>query len=284
MRVSIVANIKKDGIKTIIPRFVEMLEKEGMEAVLDEDLRTIVGKRYSFRPTSMLFNDVEMIISFGGDGTILHTAHISEGTGIPILGVNLGKVGFLAEIPPDEIGSIPSRIKNGDYDVLDRMAFSAETSCNQKYFALNDVVVDRNSDTRILSLTVSINDDFAGEFSADGLIVSTPTGSTAHSMAAGGPIVMPECGVFVLTPICPHSLSIRPMIIEGSHMIKLGIHDGCARMAVDGQSFVDMSAGSEVTIKKVEKPVRVARFREQTYFNILHKRLRWGVSLKMKNA
>lgn len=284
MRVAIVANIRKDGIKTIIPRFVEMLEKEGLEAVLDEDLRAIVGKRYSFRHESLLFNDVEMIISFGGDGTILHTARISEGTGIPILGVNLGKVGFLAEISPDEIGSIPSRIKNGDYEILDRLAFCAETSRKQKYFALNDVVVDRNFDTRILSLTVSINDDFAGEFSADGIIISTPTGSTAHSMAAGGPIVMPECGVFVLTPICPHSLTIRPMIIEESHVIKLGIYDGCARMAVDGQSFVDMSAGSEVTIKKVEKPVRVARFREQTYFDILHKRLRWGVSLKMKNA
>ena len=284
MRIAIVANIRKDGIKTIIPRFIELLEKEGIEAVLEEELSKIVGEQFPFCHASMLFNDVEMIISFGGDGTILHTAHLSEGKGIPILGVNLGKVGFLAEISPDEIDKIPSRIKKGDYEILDRMAFCAETSRRQKYFALNDVVVDRNADTRILSLTVSINSDFAGEFSADGLIISTPTGSTAHSMAAGGPLVMPECGVFVLTPICPHSLTIRPMIIEGSRKIKLGVTDGCARMAVDGQSFVDVPAGCEVNIERVEKPVRVARFRDQTYFDILHKRLRWGVSLKLKNA
>lgn len=284
MRIAIVANIRKDGIKTIIPRFIELLEKEGIEAVLEEELSKIVGEQFSFRHASRLFNDVEMIISFGGDGTILHTAHLSEGTGIPILGINLGKVGFLAEISPDEIDKIPSRLKKGDYEILDRMAFCAETSRRHKYFALNDVVIDRNADTRILSLTVSINSDFAGEFSADGLIISTPTGSTAHSMAAGGPIVMPECNVFVLTPICPHSLTIRPMIIEGSRKIILGVTEGCGRMAVDGQSFVDVPSGCKVNIQRVEKPVRIARFRNQTYFDILHKRLRWGVSLKLKNA
>ena len=284
MRIAIVANIRKDGIKTIIPRFVKLLEKEGIETVLEEELSKIVGEQFSFCHTSMLFNDVEMIISFGGDGTILHTAHLSESTGIPILGINLGKVGFLAEISPDEIDKIPSRLKKGDYEILDRMAFCAETSRRHKYFALNDVVIDRNTDTRILSLTVSINGDFAGEFSADGLIISTPTGSTAHSIAAGGPLVMPECGVFVLTPICPHSLTIRPMIIEGSRKIILGVTEGCGRMAVDGQSFVDVPAGCKVNIQRVEKPVRIARFRDQTYFDILHKRLRWGVSLKLKNA
>jgi NAD+ kinase len=284
MKVAIVANTRKEGIRTLIPSFVEMLDNANIESVLHEEIRAMLGDRYTYCPAETLFNAVEMIVSFGGDGTILHTAQLSAGTGIPILGVNLGKVGFLAEISPEEIHTIPSRIKNSDYEILNRMAFYAETNCGKQYFALNDIVVDRNADTRILGLTVSINGDYAGELSADGLIISTPTGSTAHSMAAGGPIVMPDCSVFILTPICPHSLTIRPMIIEGSSTIILGIVEGCARMAVDGQSFVDIPAGSEIHIRRASEPVRVARLRNKTYFDILHTRLRWGVSLTLKNA
>ena len=284
MRVAIVANINKDGIIKLVPRFIELLREEGIEALLEYTLQDVLENRFTYLPAEKLFRDVEMIITFGGDGTILRTARLSTGTGIPILGINLGKVGFLAEISPEEIDMVPNRIKNRKYEVLDRMAFSVKTNNGDSYFALNDVVLDRNADTRILSLSVNISDDFAGEMSADGLIISTPTGSTAHSMAAGGPLVMPECEVFVLTPICPHSLANRPMIIDGSRTIKLGIVDGCARMAIDGQSFIDMAAGSEVDITKHAEPVKIARFRDKTYFDILHTRLRWGVSLKLKNA
>ncbi|MBN1293929.1 MAG: NAD(+)/NADH kinase [Candidatus Latescibacteria bacterium] len=284
MKIAIIANLRKDGIKTLIPYFIDLLVKEDIEAILDEELCQIFGNRYNNSPVDTLFNDINMIVSFGGDGTILHTAHISAGTGIPILGVNLGKVGFLAEISPEEIDTVPKRIKSGDYEILNRMAFSAETSCLQRYFALNDVVIDRNTDTRILNLTISVDGDYAGELSADGLIISTPTGSTAHSMAAGGPLVMPDCTVFVLTPICPHSLTIRPMIIEGSCEIRLRVANGSGRMAVDGQSFIDVPEGCEVILKRNNESVKVARFRDKTYFDILHTRLRWGVGLKMKNA
>lgn len=284
MRAAIVANINKDGIIKLVPRFIELLREEGIEALLEDTLKDVLENHFKYLPAEKLFRDVELIITFGGDGTILRTARLSNGTGIPILGINLGKVGFLAEISPEEIDMVPTRIKNRKYEILDRMAFSVKTNKGDSYFALNDVVLDRNADTRILSLSVDISDDFAGEMSADGLIISTPTGSTAHSMAAGGPLVTPECEVFVLTPICPHSLANRPMIIDGSRTIKLGIVDGCARMAIDGQSFIDMDAGSEVDITKHVEPVKIARFRDKTYFDILHTRLRWGVSLKLKNA
>ena len=284
MKVAIVANIKKEGTKTILPCFLRILAEEHIEAVLHEGMRQVLGDSYDYYPPSCLFDGVGMIVSFGGDGTILHTARLSEGTGIPILGVNLGKVGFLAEISPDEIKSIPQKLKSGDYEVLERMAFSAETTCGNHYFALNDIVLDRNIDTRILGLTVLVDGQHAGEFHADGLIVSTPTGSTAHSMAAGGPLVMPECKVIVLTLICPHSITIRPMIVDGSKEVRVRVSEGLARMAVDGQSFVDVPVGCEVTIKMAGEPVRVARFIDKTYFDILHTRLRWGVDMKLKNA
>ena len=284
MKVAIVANIKKEGVRSHIPRFIEELQNVGIEAILEEKLIPLFGDRYVYASLETLFSGIDMIVSFGGDGTILHTARISSGAGIPILGINLGKVGFLAEISPEEIGVVPTRLRNGEYELLNRMACCIAVSGRDRYFALNDVVIDRNADTRILSLSVTVDADFAGEMTADGLIISTPTGSTAHSMAAGGPLVMPDCGVFVLTPICPHSLAMRPIIIEASHAITLIITDGCGRMAVDGQSFVDVDAGSKITITKQEKPVRIARFPDKTYFDILHTRLRWGVSLKLKNA
>ena len=278
------ANIKLEGIKNLLPRFLEALKGENIESVLDEDLHPILGDKYSYLSPDKLFTHCNMIVSFGGDGTILHTARLSAGVDIPIMGINLGKVGFLAEIPPEDIDTVPSRLRQGDYVIIDRMAFAAITASGNNYFALNDIVLDRNAGTRILNLSISINNEVAGEFFADGVIISTPTGSTAHSLSAGGPIVMPECNVILLTPICPHSLAIRPMIVNGACKVRIGINEGKARMAVDGQSFVDMPSGSEVTVQSSEKSVRIARFRDRTYFDILHTRLKWGVSLKMKNA
>ncbi len=284
MKVAVIANTAKEGIKTLLPAFLKVMKNANIDTVLHKNLQSILGDGYSFCDTNKLFDDATIIISFGGDGTILHTANLSAGTGIPILGVNLGKVGFLAEISPEEINSIPEKLVSGDYEILNRMAFYAETNTGNKYFALNDVVIDRSADTRILDLSISVEGLHAGDFAADGVIVSTPTGSTAHSVSAGGPLVMPECSVIVLTPICPHSLTLRPMIIDGSKEIRLDVLNGIGRMAVDGQSFVDVPAGSEVTIKKSEEPVKIARFRDKTYFDILHKRLNWGISPKLKNA
>lgn len=284
MKVAIIANTKKEGILKILPPFLEELKKNEIDAVLHESIKEIINEGYTFFPRDTLFDGVDIIISFGGDGTILHTAHLSLGTNLPILGVNLGKVGFLAEISPDEILSIPERLKTGSYQILERMAFSAETSTGEKYFALNDIVIDRSTDTRILELSIMVNGLHAGDFSADGIIVSTPTGSTAHSVSAGGPLVMPECYVTVLTPICPHSLTLRPMIVDGSKEVCLKVLNGIGRMAVDGQSFVDVPAGSEVCIKMSENTVKIARFDDKTYFDILHTRLNWGVSPKLKNA
>ena len=284
MKVAVIANIKKEGIKKLLPVFINELKKENIDAVMHDSLLSILGNGYIFSSPDTLFKDVDMIISFGGDGTILHTARLSAGTGIPILGINLGKVGFLAEISPEEIYHIPERLKNGSYEILNRMAFSAETTAGTKYFALNDIAIDRSADTRILELAVSVDGMHAGDFAADGLIVSTPTGSTAHSVSAGGPLVMPECNVTILTPICPHSLTLRPMIIDGSKEVRLDVLSGRARMAVDGQSFVDVPAGCKVTIRMSDEPVKIARFKDKTYFDILHTRLNWGVSPKLRNA
>lgn len=282
MNVAIVANIRKEGIRPLLPLFVELLAREGIGAVLDAEMEPILGTGYSYAPVSALFEGKDMIVSFGGDGTILYTARVSEGSGVPILGVNLGKVGFLAEISPEEIHQIPERLRRGGYEILDRMTFVAEYA-GERYFALNDVVIDRGRDTRILNFTIAVDAEYAGEFTADGLVVATPTGSTAHSVAAGGPLVTPDCRVSVITPICPHSLTIRPMIVDGARELRIGVAEGLARMAVDGQSFVSIPAGNEVVIR-TGHPVRIARFRDKTYFDILRTRLRWGVSVQMKNA
>jgi len=284
MTVAVVANTKKEGTRSILPAFLTALADEGIDAVLHEELSGLLGGSFDYRPVETLFNGADMIVSFGGDGTFLYAARLSARKGIPILGINLGKLGFLAELSPDEIAAVPKKLANGEFEIIERMAFCATTTRDKTYFSLNDIVLDRNIDTRILRLTVSIDGLHAGEFHADGLIVSTPTGSTAHSMSAGGPLVIPDCSVTILTPICPHSLTMRPMIVDGASVVVIGVVEGSARMAVDGQSFVDVPAGCEVTIRKADEPVRIARFGDKTYFDILHTRLRWGVSLKLKNA
>jgi NAD+ kinase len=284
MKVAIVANTGKAGIKKLIPRFVGLLGDENIEAVLDSELEPVLGDSFPYEGEDGLFCDASMIVSFGGDGTILYTARRALGLDIPILGINLGKVGFLAELSPGDIDTVPERLKRGSYEIIDRMAFRVDTSKGKTYFALNDVVIDRNADSRILGLTMKINDDFAGEITADGLIIATPTGSTAHSISAGGPLVMPDNDVFILSTICPHSLTMRPLIVSGDNVVTLGVENGVGRMAVDGQSFIDVPPGCEVMVQRAESPVRVARFTDKTYFDILHTRLRWGVSLKMKNA
>ena len=278
------ANITKEGVRTAVPEFCRRLSGAGIDAVLDNSLRELVGAGYAFRQGAELFEGADMIVSFGGDGTILHVARVSAGTGLPILGVNLGKVGFLAEVNPEEIPEAVQRLKNGEYEILERMAFSAGIDSGSPYFALNDIVLDRNANTRIIEFSVSVDGSHAGDFFADGLIVATPTGSTAHSVSAGGPLVMPECQVIVLTPICPHSLTLRPMIIDGSKRVRIDVLSGMARMAVDGQSFIEVPPGSHVDIERASMPVRVARFPDKTYFDILHTRLNWGVTPKMKNA
>ncbi|MFA6471957.1 MAG: NAD(+)/NADH kinase [Candidatus Latescibacterota bacterium] len=283
MKIAILANIRKEGARTVLPLFLNILRKESIDIILDESIKHVLDDSFEYAPVPDLFSGADMIISFGGDGSILYTARVSEEFEIPILGVNFGKVGFLAEISPEEISTIPQKLKSGNYEILERTALQAEF-LGKKYFALNDVVLDRSADTRILGLTVTVGRSYAGEFSADGLIISTPTGSTAHSMAAGGPLVMPECDVTIVTPICPHSLTIRPMIINGCEEIRIGVIEGTARMAVDGQSFVQVPTGSEVIIRHSKHPVRIARFRDKTYFDILHTRLNWGVSFKLKNA
>jgi NAD+ kinase len=273
MKIAITANITKEGIKTIIPLFLDLLKDEGIDFSLHKSLKAIFGDTFCYPDDDKLFDNADFIVSFGGDGTILNTVQLSRGESIPILGVNLGKVGFLAEVSPEEISTIPKKLKNGDYEIIERMAFYATTSSGEKYYALNDIVLDRNANTRILELSISIEDIIAGDFAADGIIISTPTGSTAHSVSAGGPLVMPECNVIILTPICPHSLTLRPMVIDGSKSVSINVLNGLARMAVDGQSFVNFPAGCIVTIKKAENSVKIARFKDKTYFDILHKRL-----------
>lgn len=284
MKVAIVANTRKEGIKTVLPKCVEELREHGIETVLEDDLKPVLGDGYTYCGREELLDGVDFIISFGGDGTILQTARISAGTGIPILGVNLGKVGFLAETSPEEILSIPGKLSSGDYEIIERMAFLARINSGQNYFALNDIVIDRNADTRILDLCISIDGVHAGDFAADGVIVSTPTGSTAHSVSAGGPLVMPECQVTIITPICPHSLTLRPMIIDGTREVCISVNNGVARMAVDGQSFIVVPAGCEVYVTRDAALVKIVRFTDRTYFDILHTRLRWGVSPKLTNA
>ena len=166
-----------------------------------------------------VFPDPDVIVAFGGDGTILHAAHLAIRYDAPVVGINFGHLGFLAETAPEDPAELAEMILNGCGETETRMILEAAVNDGSPCYAINDVVVSRGGYARLISLHVSVNDEFAGHMLADGLVVATPTGSTGYSVSAGGPVVSPDVDCMTITPVCPHSLQLRPLVISGSSEI-----------------------------------------------------------------
>jgi NAD+ kinase len=227
-----------------------------------------------------------MIISFGGDGTMLATARAIGASGVPILGVNLGKLGFLAEISVDELYASIEDVAKGNFHVEERMTLEASVSSapGRKYTALNDIVIDRGSSPRVVDLEISVNDDFLVKHTADGIILATPTGSTAYSLAAGGPIVEPHSSVVIINPISPHTLSARPVIVSGDSVIRVTVRDGANPIHItgDGQFGDFYPPPVEFTIRRGTYNIRLVKLKKRTYFDLLRTKLMWGRDIRME--
>jgi len=221
-----------------------------------------------------------MLIAFGGDGTILSAARMVGSRSIPILGINLGKLGFLAEVAPDEIEQAVGEIVTRRYVVEERLVLHAVSSAtpDKTLYAANDVVVDKSRSSRMISLDVFIDGQFAVTYRGDGLIVSTPTGSTGYALSSGGPIVVPTSRVLGITPISPHTLSGRPLIVPDATVIRLVVQDyaGEVLLSADGQSESVLSPPVEVVITRAAYPLRLVKRVDRSYFDVLRAKLLWG--------
>lgn len=229
---------------------------------------------------------VDYVISMGGDGTFLEAANKVGDREIPILGVNMGRLGFLADVLPSEIETTLNHVLRGDHIIEDHTVIKLETNgetveCNP--FALNDIAVLKRDSASMISIRAYVNGDFLVNYQADGLIIATPTGSTAYSLSNGGPIIVPQSGSLCITPVAPHSLNIRPIVINDTSVIELEV---CSRshnflVAVDGRSM-KMAEETRLTIRKAPYTIKLIKLKSQRYFSTLHEKLMWGADTRQR--
>ncbi|MGL5149967.1 MAG: NAD(+)/NADH kinase [Clostridium sp.] len=220
--------------------------------------------------------DLELIVVLGGDGTILSVARkIVHKTTAPILGINIGNLGFLSSIEEQDIDYAISKIKSGEFKLQSRMMLKAKEENGKIHNALNDIVFSRGTLSRIVKFTVYIDDLYYASFKGDGLIISTPTGSTAYSFSAGGPLIYPNLDVITLTPICPHTKSMEPIVIGGDSKLEIFAENLNEEMylTLDGQENVEIDDKSKIIINKEEKKVNVILFNDYDYFKVLRAKL-----------
>jgi NAD+ kinase len=230
--------------------------------------------------------DADLIIACGGDGTLLQTAHRARGSGVPILGINIGYLGFITSVPGQKVKSAMRRIIDSDFVISRRTALDIEVEADGKRalgWALNDVVIARGANPHLIALDARIGERRLTKYRCDGLVVATPTGSTAYSLSAGGPIVSPECNVLTVTPICPHALTNRPVVTSATETIELRLARGSGGGTVqaDGMDIARVASDSIVRVKTSEDAVPIAFLPEVNYYDILGEKLGWtGDGLK----
>ena len=229
------------------------------------------------------FAKLDFILTLGGDGTILSLARAIGDRSTPILGIHLGELGFLAEVILEDMFTRLDAVAAGDFNIQKRMVIKCVVNSGnepQTFHALNDIVVDRGKSHRLLTCELLANDDFVAKYKADGLIVATPTGSTAYSLASGGPIVIPTFGSMVVTPICPHTLTLRPIVFPDDQVLKISFPENGEQdiaLAIDGQVNEYLKSTAKVMIQKASFEINMVNFTDSNYFNTLRTKLGWGV-------
>lgn len=228
-----------------------------------------------------LDEDVDFVFSIGGDGTFLKAASIVGGSGIPILGINMGRLGFLADVLPSEVDVALNEIYDQRYRVEDHSVITIEADgepISDNPYALNDIALLKRDDASMITLRCSVNGEYLVTYQADGLLISTPTGSTAYNLSTGGPIVVPSANILCITPVAPHSLNIRPIAINDDCVIDLDVESRSHNflVAIDGRSQ-KMREGTRLTIRKASHKVKIVRLSTTRYFSTLREKLMWGV-------
>jgi NAD+ kinase len=280
-KVGIIANIAKEKSSEYTASLREWMIGRGLEVYLEEGIAAKIGGLPGVERRK-LWSIVDLIVVFGGDGTILRTARLVRDRDVPIVGINLGVFGYLTEVNLDEMYSALEVILAGEFQVEKRMMLDVEINGRGETLlegsVLNDVVINRGNLSRIVDLETTVDDRYMTTFKADGLIISTPTGSTAYSLSAGGPIVFPELYSIIINPICPHTLTNRPIILPESAEIKVTLRtmEKGANVTLDGQVSFTVKSGDTVTIRKSRYVTTLVSSPHRGYLEILRTKLGWG--------
>lgn len=229
-------------------------------------------------------DNADYAISMGGDGTFLKAASRVADRNIPVIGINMGRLGFLADVLPGEVEEVLQKVIDGDCNIEEHTVIQVESdgqALDGNLFALNDVALLKRDTASMISIKTFVNDEFLVTYQADGLIASTPTGSTAYNLSNGGPIIVPQSGSLCLTPVAPHSLNIRPIVINDTSVIKMHVESRSHKflIAIDGRSQ-EVAEGTSITIRKAPYTVKIVKQKKQRYFSTLREKLMWGADTR----
>ena len=281
-KIGIVVKAQKEAIEKA-DQLETWLKGQGIEVLTRQNIATPITSHHSLvENIAKASEDLSCIVVLGGDGTFLSAIRWVQDAGVPVLGVNLGAFGFLTETPVEELFPVMEKVIQDDYDTEERILLSARVVLDGEQVAsqtvLNDVVVNKEALARIAHIHTYIDDDYLTTFQADGLIVATPTGSTAYSLSAGGPIVHPSLKTIILSPICPFTLINRPLIVPDTVTIKIKIEEGDSDtfLTFDGQVGLHITHRHEIIVQKAPHTIHMIRIPGQTYYDGLKAKLKWS--------
>jgi NAD+ kinase len=281
MRFGIFANFQRPDAADTVAKVIDWCKKNSHEITLCEEISILMEHDVKSCPCDELWESSDVIISMGGDGTILASVRALGEHSLPILGVNLGSLGFLTQLTPDKLEDALERVVKGDYKIDERMMLKTEvldeTSLESPY-ALNDVVVDKGNVSRVIYISLYANNEYICSYTADGLIISTPTGSTAYSLAVGGPILTQTMQAIIVSPISPFSLTSRPLIFPPDSILEIKIRSehGNAMLTIDGQIATKFCPTGSIRVSRANHFAKLIRLEENSFYDILRRKLHWG--------
>jgi len=280
--IGIFAKQHDPSIKYTLQNLVTFLQQQGLHIKVDYNTAEFISIQAS--SYQQLTDSIDLAIVVGGDGTLLRTGRLLAPYDIPIVGVNLGRLGFLVDVSPDEMNSLLSQILAGYYTEESRFILAAQVYRDEQLIgegdAVNDIVIHVRNEIRMIEFTTHINQTFVNTQRADGIVIATPTGSTAYSLSGGGPILHPELEAIVLVPICPHTLNNRPIVINSKDTIEISLckqRNTDARISFDGQANINLKPADHMIIQRKPYGLRLLHPNNYDYYHILRAKLRWSV-------
>ena len=279
IRVGVVGHLGYGGLPDVLSALRRLAPALDLSLSFEKTLRDVAGPDAA----TIERGKVDVLLTLGGDGTLLRAARFDEGQSVPILGVNLGRLGFLTCCPADMMEEALRRFAAGDYVVEKRMTLDARVRDTggrdrARWRALNDVVLHKGGFARVVTMRVQANGDTVARYSADGLVMATPTGSTAYNLSAGGPVVFPTLETILVTPVSAHTLALRPLVLPPSTEVIVQAEDGPEELlvTVDGQVGTTFAIGETLVVRKSDSPVPIVRFDGGSFFTTMREKLHWG--------
>lgn len=278
--VGIVPNYDKEPAMNMVSSLAAFLLEKDCRVVLTYKIAELTGLKELGVTKYELYSKSDFIIVLGGDGTLLDTGRKAAKYGTPLLGINMGTMGFLASADAADVNETIEKVLNGEYKLEKRLMLEAEISSDadspKQYVAVNDVCISRGVFTKITDYGIYVNDEYLANFRADGIIISTPTGSTAYNLSAGGPVLKPDIECMVITPICAHSLHSRSIVVSADDVIRIEAGfdtNGDVIMSMDGQTSVILNSGDTISVKKSDRSLNIIKTNRRSFYEILRKKL-----------